>query len=67
MKFSSDKDINLYTKHLVRDGWKFKRGKKHGKLFAPRSQGMVVIPSTPSKRRSLQEMVSTVSRIKRRR
>jgi galactokinase/mevalonate kinase-like predicted kinase len=67
MKFSSDKDINLYTKHLVRDGWRFKQGKKHGKLLAPGSQGIVVVPSTPSKRRSLQEMVSTVSRIKRRR
>lgn len=67
MKFSSDKDINLYTKHLVRHGWIFKRGRKHGKLFSPDSREMVVIPSTPSKRRSLQEMLSTVSRIERRR
>lgn len=67
MKFSSDKDINRYAKDLVCDGWRFRQGKKHGKLLAPGSRGMVVVPSTPSKRRSLQEMVSTVSRIKRRR
>jgi hypothetical protein len=65
MKFSSDKDINLFAKHLVRDGWRFKQGKKHVKLLAPGCQGMVVVPTTPSKRRSLQEMVSTVARIRR--
>ena len=66
MKFSSDKDINRFAKHLVRSGWRFKQGKKHGKLLAPGSRGLVVVPSTPSKRRALQEMVSTVSRIERR-
>jgi len=65
MKFSSDKDINRYAKYLVRHGWRFRQGKKHGKLLAPGSQGMVVVPSTPSKRRSLQEMVSIVRRIDR--
>ncbi|PPI78615.1 hypothetical protein DXI23_19595 [Marinobacter flavimaris] len=66
MRFSSDKDIHLFAKHLVRHGWVFKQGKKHGKLLAPKSKGMVVIPSTPSKRRALQEMMATVSRIERR-
>lgn len=66
MRFSSDKDIHLFAKNLVRDGWIFKQGKKHGKLFAPRSRGMVVVPSTPSKQRALQEMMAAVSRIERR-
>ena len=34
MKYSSDKDVNKYAKQLVREGWGFKRGKKHGKLIA---------------------------------
>jgi|3_EtaG_2_1085321.scaffolds.fasta_scaffold00060_11 hypothetical protein len=63
MKFSSDKDINSFAMHLVKSGWRFKRGKKHGKLMAPRSQHMVVIPSTPSKKRALKEMESLVRRI----
>jgi hypothetical protein len=63
MTFSSDKDINLFVKNLVRGGWRFKRGKKHGKLLAPGTEGMVVVPSTPSKSRALQEMESLVRRI----
>lgn len=66
MRFSSDKDINLFAKDLVRDGWRFKSGKKHSKLLAPGSRDMVVIPSTPGKQRALQEMESTVKRICRR-
>lgn len=65
MRFSSDKDIDRFAKRLVRHGWRFKQGKKHGKLLAPGSRGMVVVPSTPSKRRALQEMVSLVNRIER--
>lgn len=63
MKFSSDKDINRFAKHLVRHGWRFKQGRKHGKLLPPESPEMVVIPSAPSKKRALQEMESTVKRI----
>jgi len=66
MKFSSDKDINLFAMYLVKSGWRFKRGKKHGKLLAPESREMVVVPSTPGKKRALQEMESTVRRIDRR-
>jgi len=61
--FSSDKDINLFVKRLVQNGWRFKRGKKHGKLMSPWAEGMVVVPSTPGKSRALQEMESLVRRI----
>lgn len=64
MKYSSDKDVNSFTRRLVMDGWRFKRGKKHGKLLAPCGRGMVVISSTPSKRGELQELMSNVKRIK---
>jgi hypothetical protein len=66
VKFSSDKDINLFVRHLVQEGWRFKPGKKHGKLLAPESRDMVVIPSTPSKKRALQEIAAIVKRICRR-
>lgn len=66
MKFSSDKDINQFAKNLVKGGWRFKRGKKHGKLLAPDSREIVVIPSTPSKKRALQEVESIVKKIDRR-
>ena len=63
MKISSDKDVDLFAKRLVREGWTFKRGRKHGKLLAPEGDGMVVIPSTPGKKRALVELESVVKRI----
>ena len=63
MKFSSDKDINLFVEQLVREGWSFKRGKKHGKLMIPGCGEMIVVPSTPSKARALKEMKSLVRRM----
>lgn len=65
MKFSSDKDINEFARSLVKSGWRFKRGRKHGKLLAPDSREMVVIPSTPSNKRALQEVESIVRKIDR--
>jgi len=64
MKYSSNKDVNSFARHLVVDGWRFKRGKKHGKLVAPGGRGIVVIPSTPGKKRALRELESLVKRVK---
>ena len=60
MKYSSDKDVNKYAKQLVREGWGFKRGKKHGKLIAPGRRGIVVLPTSPSSKRAVQELAWAV-------
>jgi phosphoglycerate dehydrogenase-like enzyme len=60
MKYSSDKDVNKYAKQLVQEGWGFKRGKKHGKLTAPGRRGIVVVPTSPSSARAVQELAWAV-------
>jgi len=51
-KFSSDKDINNEVKTLVKTGWAYFRKKKHGLIIAPNGH-RVIVPGTPSDRRSL--------------
>lgn len=60
MKYSSDKDVNKFTRKKVREGWGFKRGKKHGKLIAPDRRGIVVVPTSPSSNRTIQELAWAV-------
>ena len=63
MKYSSDKDVNKFARNLVRQGWAFKRGKKHGKLVAPDRRGVVVIPTSPSSNRAVQEMAWAAKKV----
>jgi predicted RNA binding protein YcfA (HicA-like mRNA interferase family) len=51
-KFTSNKDFNVYIKHLCRVGWLFKRGKKHGKLVSP-TGNLYIVPGSPSDCRAL--------------
>jgi hypothetical protein len=60
MKYSSDKDVKKFAQKLVREGWGFKRGKKHGKLIAPGRRGIVVLPTSPSSKRAIQELAWVV-------
>lgn len=46
-KFSNDKNINIYVKQLVKQGWQIRKGKKHDVLIAPNNRRHA-IPSTPS-------------------
>ena len=47
MHYSKDKKINAMAGSLVIQGWRYCRGKKHGKLVAPNGR-MLPIPGTPS-------------------
>jgi len=51
-KFTSNKDFNVYIKHLCKAGCVFVRGKKHSKLIAPTGK-VVVVPGSPSDKRAL--------------
>jgi len=46
-KYSSCKEIHCLVKRLVKQGWGYQRGKKHGRIIAP-SGRKLTIPSTPS-------------------
>lgn len=52
-KYSSDKDWNVEIRKLVKLGWVYKRGGKHARLISPDDSQRLVIPTSPSDRRSL--------------
>lgn len=51
--YCADKDVNRYIKILIKQGWKFTRGKKHGKLTADFTSVTIVVSSSPSDKRYL--------------
>lgn len=48
MKYCSSKDIDALVRQLVRQGWSFTRGKKHGRLRPPSGQPVLTVLGTPS-------------------
>ncbi len=54
MKYCASKDFNVLVKQLVRIGWSFRRGTKHGHLLSPNGGPMLTVPSSPSDHRALQ-------------
>lgn len=63
MRFSSDKDVNRLVCQLVREGWLYRRGRKHGKLISPEATGSLTIPGSPSDHRTIHNMRRDVRRI----
>ncbi|OEY70022.1 MULTISPECIES: hypothetical protein [Rheinheimera] len=60
-KFTSNKDFNVYIKQLCKAGCTFIHGKKHSKLLAP-SGKRVVVPSSPSDKRALDNFKRDIRR-----
>jgi hypothetical protein len=56
MKFSQDKEVNRLVSRLVREGWCYRRGGKHGKLIHPAAAGFLTVPGSPSDHRTIQNM-----------
>ena len=52
MRYCSAPEINNIVAQLVREGWRFRRGTKHGKLQPPTGQCTLTVPRTPSDRRA---------------
>jgi hypothetical protein len=52
MKYCSCKEINALVKMLVREGWLFFRGGKHGKLRRPSGKVTLTVPNSPSDHRA---------------
>lgn len=46
--YCSDKDVNKLIKGLIKQGWVFTKGKKHGKLISETITEPIVISSSPS-------------------
>jgi hypothetical protein len=62
MKYSSQKDINKAIRALVRDGWSFRRGSKHGKLRPPSGRDLIAVSVTPSGRNAIKIFNGNVKR-----
>lgn len=48
MKYCSNKEIDGLIKALVKEGWIFERGKKHGKLYPPNRNRLLIVSTSPS-------------------
>lgn len=48
MKYSNSKEINSLISDLVKVGWEYSRGKRHGKLKAPSNKHTLTVPISPS-------------------
>ena len=47
MKYSNDRNVSDVVRDLVRNGWRYHMGGRHGKLVSPSGRRMPV-PCTPS-------------------
>ncbi len=53
MKYCSNKDIDQVVRQLVRQGWSFRPGSKHGRLTHPDGRQVLTVAKSPSDYRSL--------------
>jgi hypothetical protein len=54
MKYCANKDFNMLVMQLVKEGWAFRRGSKHGRLISPDGGPVLTVPNSPSDHRALQ-------------
>lgn len=63
MRYSSDKDFNHHIKRLVKQGWLFKKRRKHNQIVAPSGQS-VTFSKTPSDHRALKNFINDIRHVK---
>lgn len=65
MKYSASKEISVLVRQLVRDGWSFRNGRHHGRLYAPAGVAILSVPCTPGDRRAFINFRQDVRRVLR--
>jgi hypothetical protein len=63
MRYSSDKDFNHHIKRLVKQGWLFKKRRKHNQIVAPSGQS-VTFSKTPSDHRAFKNFINDIRHVK---
>jgi hypothetical protein len=53
MKYCANKDIDRLIRQLIRGGWNFQCGGKHGRLIHPDGRPRLIVAKTPSDYRCL--------------
>jgi hypothetical protein len=64
MRYSSGKEIHVLVRQLIREGWSFGRGGKHGWLRSPAGLATLTVPNSPSDRRAFMNFRQDVRRLK---
>jgi len=63
MRYSNSREIHKFVQNLVRQGWEFWHGTKHGRLRHPDGKGTVSVLCSPSDKRSFQNFKCDVRRV----
>jgi predicted RNA binding protein YcfA (HicA-like mRNA interferase family) len=53
VKYCSNKELDQLIRQLVRQGWNFRRGGKHGRITHPDGRPTLTVAKSPSDCRSL--------------
>lgn len=62
MKYCATKEIDHFIKNLIKEGWSFRWGGKHGRLSSPNGKTKLSVPCTPSDRRAFLNFTRDVRR-----
>lgn len=52
MKYCACREIDALVRAMVREGWTFRRGGKHGRLREPSGRFVLTVPGSPGDRRA---------------
>jgi len=63
MKYSANKRVDELVRQLIKKGWEFRWGGKHGRLKPPHGMPILTVPSTPSDRRAFANFKGDVRRL----
>ncbi len=63
MRYSTNKDFNHHINCLVKQGWLFKKRRKHDQVAAPSGQS-VTFSKTPSDHRALKNFINDIRHVK---
>ncbi len=63
MRYSTNKDFNHHIKHLIKQGWLFRKRRKHNQIVAPSGQS-VTFSKTPSDHRALNNFINDIRHVK---
>lgn len=62
MRYSRCAEIDGLVRRLIRSGWTFRRGGKHGWVVSPDGRASVTVPGTPSDWRTPLNFIRDVRR-----
>ena len=62
MTYCKDKAIGHFVKILIRDGWHYRMGGRHGKLTSPTGR-RIPVPCTPSDHRAFQNFKRDIRKL----